>query len=57
MFLKRTAGVIILLYNAVLLGIWFWYYSLTSVISLCLKLLIQMAIHQRRTPIQKEYSV
>lgn len=56
-FKKNSRSNYFAIYNAVLLGIWFWYYSLTSVISLCLKLLIQIAIHQRRTPIQKEYSV
>lgn len=58
-FLKRTTEVfcLFLLCNAILWSIWLWYYSLTSVISLFIKLLTQMTIHQRSTDLQKEYSV
>lgn len=35
---NKKRKLIILLYNAILLSIWLWHYSLASVISLCLKL-------------------
>lgn len=50
-FFKRTK--VILFYNVVLLSIWLWHSSLTSVISLCLGLLIHIIICQRSTVIQQ----
>ena len=54
-FFKRTK--VILFYNVVLLSIWLWHSSLTSVISLCLGLLIHIIICQRSTVTQQEYSL
>lgn len=46
--LKEQWKLIILLSDAVLLTIWLWHYPLASVISLCLRLLIQI-IHQKNS--------